>query len=323
MSDVKMPNLQAVFGGNKITENKSVIEEKPQETKQETVDKNTDKFEKILNLNINNLIEFKEHIFNEISENKFEELVESISQNGVLDPIIVRKSTDNKYEIIAGHNRVRACKALNMQTVPATIKNVDDDTAKLIMIDTNINRRDKLLPSELMKAYSMKMEILKKSNFGQPVQNGENSTENWNTREIIAEQESVSGRQIGRYLRLKELIPDILRCVDKDLIPFLAGVELSYLKSQDQETIISILNDNPTLKISVKQCEMLKNKKDDLTEDYILDVLNKKTTKQKPKFTGKVKQNIVKKYKDKFKNDDEFTELIEKLLENYFNSTVN
>ena len=279
MSDIKMPNLQAVFGGNKITENKSVIEEQPQEIKQETIDEKVDKFEKILSLNINNLIEFKEHIFNEISENKFEELVESISQNGVLDPIIVRKITNDKYEIIAGHNRVRACKELKMQTVPATIKNVDDDTAKLIMIDTNINRRDKLLPSEL-------------------------------------------GRQITRYLRLKELIPDILRCVDKDLIPFLAGVELSYLKKQDQENIISILNDNPTLKISVKQCEMLKNKKDNLTEDYILDVLNKKTTKQKPKFTGKVKQNIVKKYKDKFKNDDEFTELIEKLLESYFKSTI-
>ena len=322
MSDIKMPNLQAVFGGNKITENKSVIEEQPQEIKQETIDEKVDKFEKILSLNINNLIEFKEHIFNEISENKFEELVESISQNGVLDPIIVRKITNDKYEIIAGHNRVRACKELKMQTVPATIKNVDDDTAKLIMIDTNINRRDKLLPSELMKAYSMKMEILKKAKMGQSVLNEENSTESKETREKIAEQENVSGRQITRYLRLKELIPDILRCVDNDLIPFLAGVELSYLKKQDQENIISILNDNPTLKISVKQCEMLKNKKDNLTEDYILDVLNKKTTKQKPKFTGKVKQNIVKKYKDKFKNDDEFTELIEKLLESYFKSTI-
>ena len=322
MSDVKMPNLQAVFGGNKITENKSVIEEQPQEIKQETIDEKVDKFEKILSLNINNLIEFKEHIFNEISENKFEELVESISQNGVLDPIIVRKITNDKYEIIAGHNIVRACKELKMQTVTETIKNVDDDTAKLIMIDTNINRRDKLLPSELMKAYSMKMEILKKAKMGQSVLNEENSTESKETREKIAEQENVSGRQITRYLRLKELIPDILRCVDKDLIPFLAGVELSYLKKQDQENIISILNDNPTLKISVKQCEMLKNKKDNLTEDYILDVLNKKTTKQKPKFTGKVKQNIVKKYKDKFKNDDEFTELIEKLLESYFKSTI-
>lgn len=321
MSDVKMPNLQAVFGGNKITENKSVTEEKTQEIKKENVDTNTDDFQKIINLDINTLVEFKEHIFNEISENKFEELVESISQNGVLDPIIVRKIENNKYEIIAGHNRVRACKILNMQTVPVTIKNVDDDTAKLIMIDTNINRRDKLLPSELMKAYSMKMEILKKTKVGQPVPNGDNSTESKETREKIAKQENVSGRQITRYLRLKELIPDILRCVDKDLIPFLVGVELSYLKAQDQQTILAILNDNPTIKISVKQCEMLKNKKEQLTEDYILDVLNKKTTKQKPKFTGKVKQNIVKKYKDKFKNDDEFTELIEKLLENYFNST--
>lgn len=320
MSDVKMPNLQAVFGGNIVTDNKAITEKK--ETKK-IVDKTVEKFEKILNLNVNDLIEFKEHIFNEISEYKFEELVESISQNGVLDPIIVREIENNKYEIIAGHNRVRACKTLNMQTVPATIKNVDDDTAKLIMIDTNINRRDKLLPSELMKAYSMKMEILKKSKAGQPVPNGDASTESSETREKIAEQENISGRQITRYLRLKELIPDILRCVDKELIPFLAGVELSYIKAQDQEIILSILNDNPTIKISVKQAEMLKSKKDNLTEDYILDVLNKKTAKQKPKFTGKIKPNLVKKYKDKFKSDEEFTELIAKLLENYFISEKN
>lgn len=323
MSDVKMPNLQAVFGGNKITENKSVTEENKKETDVKTVETNKDNFQKIINIDINNLIEFKEHIFNEISESKFEELKESILQNGVLDPIIVRNTQDNKYEIIAGHNRVRACKTLNMQTVPATIKNVDDDTAKLIMIDTNINRRDKLLPSELMKAYLMKMEILKKSKVGQPVLNEENSTESKETREKIAEQEKISGRQITRYLRLKKLIPEILRCVDKNLIPFLVGVELSYLKEQDQQIILSILNDNTTLKISVKQAEMLKNKKEQLTEDYILDVLNKKTAKQKPKFTGKIKPTLVKKYKDKFKSDEEFTKLIEKLLENYFTDIEN
>lgn len=135
-----------------------------------------------------------------------------------------------------------------MQNIPATIRNVDDDTAKLIMIDTNINRRDKLLPSELMKAYSMKMEILKKSKNGRFVQKGDNSTESWDSREKIAEQENVSGRQIARYLRLKELIPEILRCVDKDLIPLFAGVELFYLKTQDQQTILAILNDNPQLR---------------------------------------------------------------------------
>lgn len=323
MSDVKMPNLQAVFGGNKITENKSVTEENKKETDVKTVETNKDNFQKIINIDINNLIEFKEHIFNEISESKFGELKESILQNGVLDPIIVRNIKDNNYEIIAGHNRVRACKTLNMKTVPATIKNVDDDTAKLIMIDTNINRRDKLLPSELMKAYSMKMEILKKNKVGQPVPNGENLTESKETREKIAERENVSGRQITRYLRLKELIPEILRFVDKELLPFLVGVELSYLKAQDQQTILSILNDNPTIKISVKQAEILKNKKEKLTEDYILDVLNKKTAKQKSKFTGKVKPNLVQKYKNKFKSDEEFTELIDKLLENYFISEKN
>lgn len=318
MPDLKMPNIQAVFGGNKIIENKSITEDKKKEITKENSKVDNEDFEKIINLNISKLVDFKEHIFNEISENEFEELIESISQNGILDPIIVRKIDDNKYEIIAGHNRTRACKRLGMKTIRATIKNVDDDTAKLIMIDTNINRRKKLLPSELMKAYTMKMEILKKDKSGQPVHNEGNSTESNKTREKIAEQESVSGRQISRYLRLKELIPDILRCVDKEIIPFLAGVELSYLKQNDQEMLLNILNDNPTLKISVKQAETLKKKNGELTEEYILDVLNKKVGKAKPKFTGKVKSNVVRKYKDKFKTDDEFTELIEKLLEKYF-----
>lgn len=301
------PNLESVFGGKKQIHKDDLY--------------NQEQLEPIHNLEIDRLITFKEHIFNEISEVKFEELIESINQNGVLDPIIVRATTDNKYEIIAGHNRVRACKELNLKTIPATIKNVDDDTAKLIMIDTNINRRDKLLPSELMKAYLMKQEIFKKSKDGQFVHNEEIITESNLTREKIAKQENISGRQIARYIRLKELIPDILKCIDKELIPLLAGVELSYLKEHDQQIILSLLNDNPTLKISIKQAEMLKKKKDELTEDYILDVLNKKTVKQKPKFTGKVKSNIVKKYKDRFKNDEEFTELIEKLLEKYFLDT--
>lgn len=314
MPEIKIPNLQAVFGGNKITDNNTnssgkAIGNLPDELVKE------DNFEKIVNININDLIEFKEHIFNEISTDDFEDLVKSIEQNGMIEPIIVRPTDDDKYEILAGHNRTRACKELGMQTIRATIKDVDDDKAKLIMIDTNINRRKKLLPSELMKAYTMKMEILKKEKMGQAVPETDSITE---TREKLAETENVSGRQISRYLRLNKLIPELLRCVDKDILPFLVGVELSYLSEQEQNLLLNILNDNPTIKISVKQAETLKENKSHITEDFILEILNKRKTKEK--FTGKVKPVIVKKYKDKFKNDEEFIKLVEKLLEQYFSS---
>ena len=323
MSDVKIPNFQAVFGGNKITENKSIVKEEAIETKEEITESNTNNIEKISHLNLNSLFEFKEHIFNEIPSTKFEELVESISQNGVIDPIIVREINDSSYEIIAGHNRVRACRLLGMKTIPAIIKDVDDNTAKLIMIDTNLSRRDKLLPSELMKAYSMKMEILKNNFVGQVDPNAESSTESSHTREKLAEQENVSARQLNRYIRLKNLIPELLKCVDIDTIPFVAGTNLSFLNVDDQQTLMSVLNDNPNLKLSVKQSELLKDRKDNLSEQLIIDILTKKSTKPKPKFTGKLKPTITKKYKDKFESDEEFSQLIEKLLENYFSTNLN
>ena len=323
MSDVKIPNFQAVFGGNKITENKSIVKEETIETKEEITESNTNNIEKISHLNLNSLFEFKEHIFNEIPSTKFEELVESISQNGVIDPIIVREINDSSYEIIAGHNRVRACRLLGMKTIPAIIKDVDNNTAKLIMIDTNLSRRDKLLPSELMKAYSMKQEILLKSKDGQVVHNVESPTESNLTREKIGISEDISGRQVTRYLRLQNLIPELLKCVDTEEICFTSGIDLSFLKVDDQLTLMSVLKDNPNLKISIKQSELLKEKRDNLSEQLIIDILTKKSTRQKPKFTGKLKPTITKKYKDKFESDEEFSQLIEKLLENYFSTNLN
>lgn len=302
------PNLESAFGGKGQVKDILV--------------KENDTSEKIHSIEIDKLSNFRNHIFSPITENKFEELKSSIEQNGVIVPIIIRKLSNNEFEIISGHNRVKACKELNYSTIPAIIKNVNDDEANLIMIDTNVSQRDKLLPSELMKAYSIKQEILK-SHFDQLERNEGNSSDTYDTREKLAEQENTSTSQISRYLRLKELLPEILEFVDNERIPFTVGVALSFLKKEYQQTLLEILNENQKLKITLKQAEKLKTTKTTLTKEYILNLLNNKTTKNEPKFTGKIKAPLVKKYKDKFNSDYDFTKLIEMLLEEHFKNTQN
>lgn len=297
------PNLEAIFNGNKenskdILNNKIIVKQ----------------------IEVNKLIEFKEHIFNSISNVKFEELKTSIIDNGILVPIIIRPLSNNNFEIMSGHNRVRACKELNIDTIPAIIKDVDDDTAKLIMIDTNVSQRDKLLPSELMKAYSIKQEILRQKHFDQFEKKEGNPDDKYDTREKLAEEENISTSQISRYIRLKELVEGLLEYVDIGRLPFNVGVNLSFLSKDKQEILLNILKDNEKMKVTLKQSEKLKTTKADLTESYILDILTNKNKKSIPKFTGKIKSPLVKKYKDRFNSDEEFTNLIEILLEKYFNS---
>lgn len=297
------PNLESAFGGKGQIKDITI--------------KKYNVSEKIQYVEIDKLISFKNHIFSPISENKFQELKSSINQSGILVPIIIRKFSNQEFEIISGHNRVKACKELGYNTIPAIIKDVNDDEANLIMIDTNISQRDKLLPSELMKAYSIKQAILKSDQVGK---NEDNSSGTCDTREKLAEQENTSATQISRYLRLKELIPELLELVDKEKIPFTVGVTLSFLKKEYQQILLEILNDNSKLKITLKQAEKLKTTKAPLTKEYILNLLNSKTTKNELKFTGRIKTPLVKKYKDKFNSDEEFTKLIEILLEKHFNS---
>lgn len=303
------PNLESAFGG------KGQVKD--------ILMKERDVSEKIQYVEISKLQNFKNHIFSPIAKNKFEELKTSIEQNGVLVPIIIRKISNREFEIISGHNRVQACKELGYNTIPAIIKDVDDNEANLIMIDTNVSQRDKLLPSELMKAYSIKQEILKKLKFDQVGKNEDNSSDTYDTREKLAESENTSATQISRYLRLKELIPELLELVDKEKIPFTVGVTLSFLKKEHQQILFEILNDNSKLKVTLKQAEKLKTTKATITKEYILNILNNKSTKNEPRFTGRIKTPLVKKYKDKFNSDEEFTKLIEILLEKHFNSIQN
>ena len=199
----------------------------------EKIDEKSDS--SIINIEINKLVAFrKRQPFSMYDENKKQEVLESIRENGVLVPIIIRKIDNDKYEIISGHNRVQCSKELGLSTIPAQIVDCDDNKATLIMIDTNLCNRDKISPVEKGYAYKLKMEILKNnpniSNINEYSDNSQFGTEDGKS-------------QIYRYIRLTELIKALQEKVNNEILPFNAGVELSYLSEEEQEIVNQVIED--------------------------------------------------------------------------------
>lgn len=182
-------------------------------------------------VDINLLVPFENHPFKERSGIEQQELTESIKENGLLEPIIVCPFPAGKYEIISGHRRVEACKALGIASIPVTIKELTKDEAIVQMVDSNIHR-EHILPSEKAFAYKMKLEAIKhqgKSTSRQVVGKSESADE-------ISDTES--GRNVQRYIRLTYLIPELLKLVDEERIAFTPAVEISYLSEYEQRTLL-------------------------------------------------------------------------------------
>ena len=186
------------------------------------------------NININLLIPFENHPFKKRDGIEQRELVESIAQNGLLEPITVRSFSAGEYEIISGHRRVEACKELGITEVPATIKAMSKDEATIAMVDSNIHR-EHLLPSEKAFAYKMKLEAIKHQGKTTSCQVGAKLR----TDEKIAEIANDSARQIQRYIRLTYLIPELLKLVDEEKIALTPAVELSFLPENEQEILLN------------------------------------------------------------------------------------
>jgi len=267
----------------------------------------------IINIELSKLVAFrKRQPFSMYDENKKQEVLESIKANGVLVPIIVRKIANEKYEIISGHNRVECSKELHLSTIPAQIVDCDDNKATLIMIDTNLCNRDKILPVEKGYAYKMKMEILKNSpNISNINEFIENSHDENNT----------SLAQIYRYIRLIELIKPLQDKVNSEIIPITVGVELSYLTTEEQDIVKQVVEDEQ-IKLSLVQAQKIRLKKNNITYESVLKIVKNEKIKVE-KFTGKLNKQVFKEYKDRFNSDREFSILIKKLLDDYFRSNSN
>lgn len=212
---------------------------------------------KVDELPLDKLKPFKEHPFKVMEDEEMERLKESIRESGVLIPALARP-TENGYELISGHRRLAACRALGLSTMPVIVRNLTDEEAVIAMVDSNL-QREHILPSEKAFAYKMKMEAL--SHQGKT---SRQVGEKWSVSQI-SEAGNDSERQIHRYIRLTNLIPDILKLVDEGRIALTPAVELSYLNSHEQNALYQIM-DCDEVTPSLSQAQRLRK----LSEDYTL-----------------------------------------------------
>lgn len=257
-------------------------------------------------IDISLLVPFENHPFKERSGTEQEELLESIKENRVLEPISVRFLSEGKYEIISGHRRVEACKKLGISKIPATIKECSKDEAIVAMVDSNIHR-EHLLPSEKAFAYKMKLEALKhqEKTYGQVVHK---------SRDNISDTES--GRQVQRYIRLTYLIPELLKMVDEGRIAFTPAVELSYLPENEQRKLaeeIEYADATPSL----SQAQRLRKFSEQglLSIDTIFAVLSEEKPNQKEQL--KFMAEDIRKYFPKNYSNKDMQDTIIKLLEKW------
>ena len=232
--------------------------------------------EKVQNIPLSELHPFRDHPFKVVDDDKMQETVESIREYGVLVPIIARPKEEGGYEIISGHRRCYASELAGLQTVPVIVRNLDDDEATVIMVDSNL-QRENLLPSERAKAYNMKMEAIKHKAGRHPKNNSPQIAANFRTDDSIGNSSGVSGDTIRRYIRLTELIPDLLDMVDDKKLNFNSAVEISYLPPEEQhlvhETIVSEAH-APTV-AQAQEIRRLSQKKE-LSDDTVLSVFGNK-----------------------------------------------
>lgn len=203
---------------------------------------------------------FKNHPFRVMDDEKMRDTVESIQKYGVLNPILVRPIKPQVYEIVSGHRRKRACEILGLERVPCIIRNLEDEEATIIMVDSNI-QRDELLFSEKAFAYRMKLEAIKKQGKRNDLTCGQIGHRNIGKKSvgIIGEEMGESQKQVQRYVRLTYLVKELLDCVDNRKIPFNAGVEISYLEPGEQELLVKVMEEKlsyPNLAQAVKIKQM-------------------------------------------------------------------
>ena len=211
--------------------------------------------EKIVEIPLSELHPFKDHPFKVIDNEAMFDTAESIKQYGVLVPAIARPREDGCYELVSGHRRKRACELAGLETMPVIIRNLDDDAATIIMVDSNL-QRENILPSERAFAFKLKLEAIKRQGSRTDltsVQVGQKL----NAREVVAKEGGASSVQVQRYIRLTELIPELLSMVDEKKIAFNPAVELSYLKSEEQLLLIDAM-DTEQATPSLSQAQRLK-----------------------------------------------------------------
>ena len=248
---------------------------------------------KIYDIPLTEIDDFPDHPFKVMLDEDMDQLVQSVKERGIITPITLRQKEDGRYEIVSGHRRKKACELAGLETVKSEIKELTRDEAIILMVESNY-QRSSILPSEKAFAYKMRLEAMKRQ-AGRPTQDnyspvGNNSL-GVKSSDEMAEAVGESKNQIFRYIRLTELSPDLLNMVDENKIAFRPAVELSYLKEDEQKSLLEAMtyaDATPSLAQAIKMKEFSKNGK--LTPEVMESIMGEEKPNQKEKFTFKAER---------------------------------
>lgn len=252
--------------------------------------------EQVQQIPIDELYPFKNHPFKVLDDESMQRTVESVEQYGVLSPLIARPRPEGGYEIISGHRRQHAAQLAGLETLPVIVRNMDDDAAVLLMVDSNL-QRENILPSERAFAYKMKLEALKNQGARSDltcVQIG-HKLNGAKARDIVADESGDNARNVQRFIRLTSLIPELLDMVDEKKISFNPAVELSYLDESQQRAFLEAMDGTQNAP-SVSQAQQLKKMAQcgEFTYEKAFDILGQE--KKSEQDTVTIKNDILRKY---------------------------
>ena len=268
------------------------------------------KLEKIVDIKIDCIDDFPNHPFKIIDNEEMEQMKESIADNGVLIPALVRPKPDGRYEMISGHKRKFASQLALKETIPCIVRELSDDEAIIIMVDSNM-QREEILPSEKAFAYKMKLDAMKHQgvSFGQVVRK-------WESTDDIGKDNEDSGRQVRRYIRLTKLIPELLDKVDTKEIAFNPAVELSYLTEEEQYALLDCIEYNDATPSHAQAIVMKKlSQEGSLNEEKIDDILSQEKPNQIPKM--KFSEERIRSVLPKNVENDKIEDFVVKAIEYY------
>ena len=273
--------------------------------------------ESAMEIEIDKIKSFAGHPFKVIDDEKMQDLIESISESGVLTPVLIRPDRNDGYEMISGHRRMHAAQKAGLITIPAIVREMTDDEAVIAMVDANI-QREELLPSEKAFAYKMKMEAMKRQGARIDLTCAQNDHKlGKKSREILGEQIGISSAQIQRYIRLTELIPDLLELVDKKRLNFTIAVDISYIPQDVQKWIYEYICDNGFIKPN--QIAALRNYlgQGPVTQSLMISILNSHIPVKAPARKVTLNEKKLTKYFPKNYTSEDMEKVIESLLEKW------
>lgn len=276
------------------------------------------KSEWVQEIPLSELHPFKNHPFRVVDDEAMQRTVESVAQFGVLAPALARPRPEGGYELVAGHRRMRASELAGLETMPVIVRQMDDDTATIAMVDSNL-QRETLLPSERAFAYKMKMEAMarragrpSKENSGQVGRDFQGKE----SREIIAEQTGESARQVQRFINLTNLIPELLDMVDRKEIAFNPAVELSFLKKEEQQGFLEAMDYGQSTP-SLSQAQRIKklSQAGMCTQEAMNTIMNEE--KKSELDTVTLKNDVLRKYFPRSYTPKQMQDTIIRLLEQW------